>query len=603
MQAPPVVLIHGAFGTNERAFGYTQGSKSGVWQKLEDAGLTIAGWNYANEKSPKELIANNNNGLAKVLAETFDKLNEQGIAATRADLVTHSSGGLMARQYLRNDIDTGNKTANSYGLGTVRRVVTIASPNLGSNISSYCAGKFETLPSSWQNWSAKNAWEGIIYTALNVLVFDRKGATEVMEDTSLNSEYIANLGYPDVPFHSIYGKVSADQDKFNKLLDDVKNNDKASLAATTWLPENIINLLISSKMDIVSTVLKGLDSHAKFNELLGALFGNDDHDLIVSETSAKDIFPSNAITPFENIVHNHLLIAQQNDVGNRVASLLRGSRDSFMVNTASASAYDRAFDALISEYNPSKFKAADDQNWEHYVDRSLDFYVSYPDGEDYVTLQGGSDSAFSSDIIIRVTDEEGAATLFLLDAEGNMSFDVDVSSDVDYKGIFKVSFMTLQDGKVMISPEELTVVFPPQIDGITTGINFAGSDTLYCHVGDETPIGLVAYTQDGNYDISAPVFRIANYNIADESVAKITDNGRVKALKEGSTEITATVQGYTAKIKIVVLSSSSAVDSTKDLSWNDNHSEVGSSSSGCNAGFGAIMLLSGLALVFVKSKR
>ena len=247
LQAPPVVLIHGAFGTNERAFGYTQGSKSGVWQKLEDAGLTIAGWNYANEKSPKELIANNNNGLAKVLAETFDKLNEQGIAATRADLVTHSSGGLMARQYLRNDIDTGNKTANSYGLGTVRRVVTIASPNLGSNISSYCAGKFETLPSSWQNWSAKNAWEGIIYTALKVLVFDRKGATEVMEDTSLNSEYIANLGYPDVPFHSIYGKVSADQDKFNKLLDDVKNNDKASLAATTWLPENIINLLISQK--------------------------------------------------------------------------------------------------------------------------------------------------------------------------------------------------------------------------------------------------------------------------------------------------------------------------------------------------------------------
>lgn len=614
LQAPPVVLIHGAFGTNERAFGYTQGTRHGVWQKLEDAGLTVASWNYANEKSPKEVIANNNNGLAKVLAETFDKLNSQGIAATRADLVTHSSGGLMARQYLRNDIDTGNKTANSYGLGTVRRVVTIASPNLGSNVSSYCAGKFDTLPSSWQNWSAKSTWENLIYTALNLFVFSRKNANEVMEDTSLNSTYIANLGYPDVPFHSIYGKVSADQEKFNQLFEDVMNNNIANLKRITWLPEYIVNLLVSANLDTVSGILKTLEPKLKFRELLGALFGNDDHDLIVSETSAKDIFPSNAVTAFEGMgFHNHILIAQQDDVGERVAELLRGSTGSFMINTASSSTYDRAFDAMISEYRPSRITGADDTDLSQYIDSSLAFNVSDPETEYFgaeneqpvvqsVKLSGLSDTAFGENIIVRIAGEDGEAAFFFVDACGDRSFDVSVWADRENKGIFSVSYMTIQDGKVKMSPSK-TVAFAPLIEEITTGISFAGNETIYCHAGDETPIGLVAHTDVGNYDISAPVFGIVNYVIADSSIAEITNEGCIKALREGSTEITATAQGYTAKIKVTVLSSGSASDPTKDLSWNESesYSGPGSSSGGCNAGFGAVMILSVLALM--KSKR
>ena len=622
LQAPPVVLIHGAFGTNERAFGYTQGTRHGVWQKLEDAGLTVAGWNYANEKSPKELITNNNNGLAKIIAETLNGLNSKGIAATRADLVTHSSGGLIARQYLRNDIDTGNKTANSYGLGTVRRVVTIASPNLGSNISSYCAGNFDTLPESWQKWSAKSTWEGLIYTALKAFVLSRKNSDELMEDTSLESSYIANLGYPDVPFHSIYGKVSADQDKFNQLFEDVMNKNIANLQKSTWLPEHILNLIITADLDIVSGVLKSLEPHLKFRELLGALFGNDDHDLIVSETSAKDIFPSTAVTAFEGMgTHNHILIAQQDDVGDKVVSLLKGSRDNFMINTASSSEYDSAFDALISEYRPSRITAADDTDLSQYIDRTLDFDMSEPkteylggsNGDDYpvvqsVQLKGASDSAFSNNIMFRVTNENGEAKFFIVNASGDNSFDVTVWANRDDKGLLDISYMTIQDDKVKISPLK-TVAFAPIIEDITTGISFAGNGTIYCYAGDETQIGLVAHTDEGNYDISAPAFGIAKYEISDSSIAEITNEGRVKALKEGTTEITATAEGYTAKVNIVVLSSSSATDSTKDITWSESESNSesnydyhrrSSSSGGCNAGLGAVMLLSVLALV--KSK-
>ena len=119
LQAPPVVLFHGAFGDNERMFGYANGSKSGVWHKLEDAGLTVVSWNYDSSIPPKTLIASNTNGLAQIISDTLNALNAQGTAATRVDLVTHSSGGIVARQYLRTDTDTGNRTPNSYGLGTV----------------------------------------------------------------------------------------------------------------------------------------------------------------------------------------------------------------------------------------------------------------------------------------------------------------------------------------------------------------------------------------------------------------------------------------------------------------------------------------------------
>ncbi|MBQ9419191.1 MAG: Ig-like domain-containing protein [Synergistaceae bacterium] len=613
LQAPPVVLIHGAFGKNESAFGYTQGTRHGVWQKLEDAGLTVASWNYPNLASPKDLITNNNNGLGKTIAQTLDKLVDQGIAATRVDLVTHSSGGLLARQYLRNDIETGNKDRCAYGLGTVRRVVTIASPNLGSNVSSFCTGSFDKLPSSWQNWDAKDTWETLVYAALKSFVFDRKNANEVMRDTSLNSAYIAqlaNLGYPEVPFHSIYGKVSKDQDKFNELVTAVVNNDIASLKKSQWLPEYVVNLLLSANLDIVSGVLQVLEPNLKIRELLHALFGNDDHDLVVSETSAKDVFPSNATTAFEGLgKYNHILIAQQDDVGEKVVSLLKGGTDSFMINKASSAAYDRAFDAFVSNYSPSRFMKADDVDWEQYIDSSLAFDVSTPQTEPMgadseepvvgsVRLKGTFDSALNNDVLIRIVNADGAAQFFFVPASGDTSFDVSVWADDENKGIVGISYMTVQGGKIKISTEK-TVVFSPLIDNKIT--NLIAGETIFCHVDDETPIGLVAQTADGNFDVSASDLGITTYKVADESIVKVTGDGYIKALKEGTTTITATAQGKTATINVSVLSSGPAVDTTKDLDTGSGGSIGSSSSSGCSAGFGAMMLLSLLALV--KSKR
>ena len=343
----------------------------------------------------------------------------------------------MARQYLRNDIDTGNKTANSYGLGTVRRVVTIASPNLGTPIASYLLGKFDELPSSWQNWTAKSWWEGVGYILIKALALREYDVAGMLDDLRLKSSFIAGLGYP-VPFHSIYGKIKADNDKINQLFDDVVNQNIVALSQIDWLPQQTVDMLTSSRLEIISGVLQAVSDDIRFKELLGAVFGDDDHDLVVSEASAKDIFPSNAVTSFTGLTtHNHMMIAHQDDTGERILALLRGGTENFMTNTVSTAEYDAAFDAAVSSYG-EHLRASDDDLSE-YIDGTLslsseDYGIQYfgTDGEEAtiqsVKISGASNTAFSDDVYVVIREYlSGVAGFFRTDQwNGKNSFDVEL---------------------------------------------------------------------------------------------------------------------------------------------------------------------------------
>ena len=616
LQAPPVVLIHGTFGDNERMFGYATGSNSGVWRKLENAGIDVASWNYDGTKSPKALIASNTNGLAQRISDTLNKLNSEGFAATRVDLVTHSTGGLMARQYLRNDIDTGNKTANSYGLGTVRRVVTIASPNLGTPIGSFLAGNFESLPSSWQNWQAKDWWEGTAYNLIRIFEMSRYDADEAMQDFSLGSSYIAGLGYPGIPFHSIYGKVKSDNEKFNKLFDDIVTGNITSLSKIDWLPEQLVSQLTSSKLALISGVLRAMSDDIRFKELLGALYGDDDYDLVVSETSAKDKFPSNAVTSFTGLgTHNHVMIARQDDVGDRVLALLRGGTENFSINTASAAEYDAAFDAAASSFSEYVRASASD-DFSEYIDPSMTLEASVPKDEymgddseaepttQSVKLSGKSGSAFSEDIYVVLDDGYGATKFFVMNPTNRGSFDVELWADQETKGLYQVYYFTMQNGKPKYSPVQIVAYVPKFSSNATPVVYWSSAGNIYAHVGEEVFAGLMVNAEGRNYDISASALGVASYEVADSSIAEITDYGEIKALKEGTTTITATAYGQSVSVKFIVKSSESEADTTKDITvsteTDSGIAAVGSAGGGCNAGFSAMMIFAGMALVMKK---
>ena len=603
LQAPPIVLIHGVFTKNEKGFGYAKGSKTGVWHKLEDAGLTVASWNYDSKKTASALIGSNTNGLANIIADTLNTLNNDGIAATRVDLVTYSTGGLMARQYLRNDTDTGNKTANSYGLGTVRRVVTIASPNLGSPIASYLAGNFSSLPSSWQNWQASKWWETVGYLLIKRLAVSRNYDDEVMSDFSLDSSYIAGLGYPGIPFHSIYGKIKSDEAKIGKLFDDVVNQNKVALAKITWLPEQLVDTLTSSYLAQISGVLQFFSDDIRFKEVLGALYGDDDYDLVVSETSAKDKFPSNALTSFTGLAtHSHITIAQQNDVAERVLELLKGSTDNFSINTVSTAEYDAAFSAVADSFT-NYIRASEEYNWDEYFDNTLSIDISAlsDDGESIV-LSCIASNDFSNDVYIVLDDGEGATKFFVIrskDIANKSSFDVSIQSDSEDKGIFEISCFTVLNNELKISDTKIAA-YPPKFDSATTPVVYWSSKggNIYAHVGEQVSTGLIVQVEDLYYDISDLALGVASYDISDKSIAEITNGKTIKALKEGSTTITATAYGKSATVNFIVKQSASEEDTTRDITVASNtNTGLGSSSGGgCNVGLGALILLATIAM-------
>lgn len=603
LQAPPVVLIHGAFGDNERMFGYTTTDKRGVWHTLANAGLSVVSWNYDNTKAPKALISSNTNGLASIIADTLNALTAKGISATRVDLVTHSSGGIVARQYLRTDTDTGNNTPNSYGQGTVRRVVTIASPNLGTPIASYIAGNFSTLPSSWQNWAAKSWWEGLGYTLLKAFALKDDDSPETMTDLSLGSSYLAGLGYPGVPFHSVYGKVKADEGLISQLFDDIVNQNIVSLSKIDWLPQRLLDNLAGSKLALISGVLQAVSDDIRFKELLSALHGGDDHDLVVSEPSAKDIFPSNAVTPFTGLkTHSHLTIGQQNDVGDRVIALLKGGTGNFMINTASAAEYNAAFDAAVESF-AGTLRASEEADLSDYIDVAMMLEASEPEDEymgdddseaiiQSVELSGSSALGFSDDIYVILEDDGGMGKFFKITAKDITSFDVSVWADREAKGLYQVWYFTIQNGKLKISPTQ-TVAYVPKFSSNATPMLYWGK-TIYAHVGEEIPAGLIVEADGNNYDISAPALGVVSYTVSDPTIAEITSTGKIRALKEGSTTIRATAYGHTASTTFIVRPAASVADTTMDIGDSGGSR---SSGGGCDSGLSVIAMLSVLGLM------
>ena len=331
----------------------------------------------------------------------------------------------------------------------------------------------------------------------------------------------------------------------------------------------------------------------------------------MSETSAKDTFPSNAVTEFEGIgTHNHIMIARQDDVGDRVLALLRSGTENFSVNTASASEYNAAFDAAMDSFG-DYLKASAEGDLSEYLDDDMTLDASEPEDEYFgddeneepviqsVKLSGKSSSAFSDDIYVMLEDEDGNAKFFILSPTNEQSFDVTMWANKEDKGIYEISYFTVQDGNLKISPAKIVAFAPkfgrseqPHLFWSATGGN------IYAHAGDEVSAGLMVSSENRTYDISELDLGVAEYEVADTTIAEITRDGKIKALKEGSTTITATAYGQRASVTFTVKPSSSETDATKDIAVSGGTSAAnpGSSGGGCNTGFAALMLLSVIAL-------
>ncbi len=83
--------------------------------------------------STKSLRVNQNaNAIATAIDQALDALRTTGVAATRADVVAHGMGGILARRYIDDPSFLGTDNFNA---GKINRLITMDTPHLGSRMA------------------------------------------------------------------------------------------------------------------------------------------------------------------------------------------------------------------------------------------------------------------------------------------------------------------------------------------------------------------------------------------------------------------------------------------------------------------------------------
>ncbi|NNH73086.1 alpha/beta fold hydrolase [Nocardia uniformis] len=123
----PVLLIHGTWGN--------QNSWDTLAPQLKAHGLCVFSLNYGRAvfsvrgSDPGVYGTADIRSSAREIAGFIDRVRT-ATGAAKVDIVAHSQGGPLARQYLRFE---GGAHRNDPGRNTVRRLVTIAATNHGTN--------------------------------------------------------------------------------------------------------------------------------------------------------------------------------------------------------------------------------------------------------------------------------------------------------------------------------------------------------------------------------------------------------------------------------------------------------------------------------------
>ena len=125
LKRPPVVLVHGLWGSGDR-----KNKKNYTWKYFEPLIngkklLHVLNVNY--EKTNTGHLANNAEFIELAIDDAIGMLSANGFAAMKVNIISHSMGGVITREYCRNNVDSC-KTK-------IHKFVTIDTPHLGSELA------------------------------------------------------------------------------------------------------------------------------------------------------------------------------------------------------------------------------------------------------------------------------------------------------------------------------------------------------------------------------------------------------------------------------------------------------------------------------------
>lgn len=275
---PPVVLVHGTFDAPASCWD-TPGTHSQVTMKtrLEQEALRVflVDWEETNgKKNPSAFVDNARTVWANPggIKDAIEALRKDGFAATQADLVCHSQGGVIARMYARGaareprgDLDAHFRDpgrcmrdsgcwyhrGDNFARGDIHRLITISTTHMGSD-NSRALETFQALssqPGAADRLDAAVAellllfagYQGNSRTEWVWEMIKRSGhhLTDGVLDQSPGSAALKAIGRSDVPSHAI-ACTCEDEDmmelngEYQSRYEQVWSNSTRDLLVASW---------------------------------------------------------------------------------------------------------------------------------------------------------------------------------------------------------------------------------------------------------------------------------------------------------------------------------------------------------------------------------
>jgi pimeloyl-ACP methyl ester carboxylesterase len=566
----PVVLVHGIIGygkTQREQPGYWHGSNVGIYDQLARLGdYKVYECNYEAWQGPTgqilNLRPNETSDLFRTIANALRAENRDGIACTRADLVVHSMGGLMARAFMAYDPGYKN-SIRAYKQGLVRRLITVATPHQGAPGPNYMMGDLDAL---YQD-RADSAIAGLLLTqsARDMITrfgfsyFDADGDyVQGCKDLALNSALLRNLPLPSVPTHAIYGKIKNEVEFMDSIADTI-----AFLISMPqdWVMGNIVNAadalvtdpFLSAVLQTETSLATGslADHIAGIEDFLEVLYGDDDYDIAVSAQSAAGSFAGTS-TPYEGLRYNHGGLLEQPEVGKRVLTLLWGDDTLFKkfqsASSAAAAAKSPADIRREADVLAKKLIAAADESL---VENALTMTADATSGKAPFSIKFTvtTDRAVDGNMVLKLEDGQNVRLIGMAKADEG-KYEVTVRFTDEVSGAMNASCWAFGGGKSFVS-EKTDIFIAPELAGLKD-VRFADSGELSAFVGEKTAFSLLGELENGEVRvISSPVCG-TSYSVGDPVVAKVDGDGLLVGLSEGVTTLTAANGGLQATINVAV---------------------------------------------------
>ncbi len=487
---PPVVLLHGL------------ASDAGTWQwgHRSDTRFTFyeADYRFSNLAS---FSSNHQNWIVQhAAASGLHLVRREGYAATQADFVGHSMGGILARFHVADPIQ--NYRSDNLGQGDLNRLITLGSPHAGSGIACLAIrlGEHPVVGDFWRAVAIVSARIDLLAPA----IYDLRPPMDPG----------FTLPAAPVPAHAIAGTGGP---------------AFINQATSSWIlphPTSFLRLLVR------------LHAHtAGYAHVLGP----GSHDLIVAEWSASgDLGASHTTTigyssgpPVVSGTHTNLTRAEP--VWGTVASLLDASVDGPL--------FAPGFPQGTFHPIPDVCASDDDPPFELAQNGSIIITSPAPG----TVVQAGDIITFSAE----PTGDFSPTQIYFASSIGSEvvegpHFSVDLTVPPQMVGTITISAMGVDDEFLVAMADDVNI--SAATDAVLIGIELSPNPVVLFDWYPQAGLRVTGIYDDGHpREIREGVAFVSD----EPSIATVDADGLVRALREGETTVRAEYQGFQDSTEVI----------------------------------------------------